>query len=118
MASTMSNAGGTWSHTHGLTVFCTQGALGEWFTVVPASPLRARELQRRGVAAGVTLSWADVCWQLQRLGLAETEIHRAVDDARRSATVVTVLSTRRSIVGRVAGGIRRLRRVAALVLTL
>lgn len=116
MASTTLNLGETWSHTHGLTVFCTQGALGEWFTLVPSSPFRARELQRFGVPAGVTFSWEDVRRQLLRLGMAEAEIDRAVDAARRSATVVTVLSPRRSIVRRVFGGLRDWRRVAAAAL--
>jgi hypothetical protein len=103
MASVTMNTVEAWRHTHGFSVLCTQGELGEWFTLIPGSPQRARDLQRRGVPAGATLTWSDVRWQLERLGLADAEIDQAVDDARRSATTITVQASRFSIFRRLFG---------------
>jgi hypothetical protein len=76
--------------THDVAVLCTQGALGEWFTVIPRSSSRARDLQRRGVAAGSSLTSADLRRQLERIGLPRADIDRAVESARRSATTISV----------------------------
>jgi hypothetical protein len=101
MASTSVTTVDTCRHTHGLSVLCTQGALGEWFTLIPGTAQRARDLQRRGVTAGATLTGTDVRRQLARLGLADAEIDVAVDSARRSATTITVQTSRFSFFRRI-----------------
>lgn len=74
----------------GLAVHCTQGALGEWFTVIPRSVERARDLQRSGVVAGASLSSTGVRQALARLGVPGNAIDTAIAQARRAATTISV----------------------------
>lgn len=74
----------------GLAVHCTQGALGEWFTLIPRSSQRAQDLRRCGVVAGASLTSDDVRRRLARLGLPGDAIDHAVARARRAATTITV----------------------------
>lgn len=87
----------------GLAVHCTQGALGEWFTLIPQSPERARDLRRCGLPAGASLTSADVRYELERLGVPDVEIDVAVTHARRAATTITVQRTSASFLHRLFG---------------
>lgn len=73
----------------GFSVHCTQGALGEWFTVIPRSSDQATVLRGRGVAARASLTADEVRGQLARLGLSSHEIGALMASARGCSTLIT-----------------------------
>lgn len=75
----------------GFSVFCTEGALGEWFTVIPSSPSAAADLQRCGVMAKASLSAQQVREHLCRLGLLPPDVEALLASARASSTLITSL---------------------------
>lgn len=86
-ASLVAPSGG---HTaRGFSVHCTEGALGEWFTVIPRSPAHAAELRQRGVRTRVALSAGEVRGQLARLGLTPWDSDALVASARHCSTVIS-----------------------------
>jgi hypothetical protein len=82
---------------HGYTVLCTQGALGEWFTVIPGSTDKASELRTRGVRTGASLSGLEIRSELERIGLDGRDIDRAVAVARAWSTTISGGPARRGL---------------------
>ena len=73
----------------GFSVHCTQGALGEWFTVIPRSAGHAAALRGQGVKARMSLSAEEVRRQLMRLGLPPREVDALVEGARLCSTLIS-----------------------------
>jgi hypothetical protein len=86
-----------WRQVHGYAVLCTQGALGEWFTVIPASTDKASELRTRGVRTGSSLSGLEIRAELERMGLDRRDIDRAVAVARAWSTTISGGLSRRGL---------------------
>ena len=72
--------------TLGFSVHCTEGALGEWFTVIPRTYDTATDLRGRGVNARASLSAQEVRGQLARLGLTPYDVDGLLASARQRST--------------------------------